>query len=203
MLRQAIRPLARTVVACALSALTLTQGARAAGFALIEQSVPDMGTAYAGSAARAGSPDTLFFNPAGMTRLPGTQAAAAVQVIFGPGPVAGRHGEEPLEKMMLGDIPGGMGRDDLRRAMSEILGAFRPGRNAFLTKLLLGQRVEKILFAATKADHLHHSQHKAVSDILAAMLRMDWRLALVTFTVLPFVWVAVFVALTVAGVWFV
>jgi ATP-binding cassette subfamily B protein len=28
--------------------------------------------------------------------------------------------------------------------------------------------------------------------ILAAMLRMDWRLALVTFTVLPFVWVAVF-----------
>lgn len=28
--------------------------------------------------------------------------------------------------------------------------------------------------------------------ILAAMLRMDWRMALVTFTVLPFVWVAVF-----------
>lgn len=28
--------------------------------------------------------------------------------------------------------------------------------------------------------------------ILAAMLRMDWRMALVTFTVLPFVWIAVF-----------
>ncbi|MBT8474429.1 MAG: YcjX family protein, partial [Alphaproteobacteria bacterium] len=45
--------------------------------------------------------------------------------------------------------------DDLRQAMADILGAFRPGRNAFLTQLLLGKRVERILFAATKADHLH------------------------------------------------
>lgn len=55
--------------------------ANAAGFALIEQSVPDMGTAYAGAAARAESADTLYFNPAGMTRLPGTRFAAAVHLI--------------------------------------------------------------------------------------------------------------------------
>ncbi len=38
-----------------------------------------------------------------------------------------------------------------------------PGRNAFLTRLFLGRRVEKILFAATKADHLHHRQHAQAS----------------------------------------
>ena len=60
--------------------------------------------------------------------------------------------------------------EDLRGAMSDILGAFRPGRNAFLRQLLLGRRVEKILFAATKADHLHQSQHGALTDITAALL---------------------------------
>ena len=61
--------------------------------------------------------------------------------------------------------------EDLRRAMSEILAAFRPGRNAFLTRLLLGQRVEKILFAATKADHLHHSQHPRLTAIMEALVK--------------------------------
>ena len=61
--------------------------------------------------------------------------------------------------------------EDLRRAMAEILQAFRPGRNAWLTALFLGRRVEKILFAATKADHLHHSQHAKLTAITSAMLR--------------------------------
>lgn len=56
--------------------------AHAAGFALIEQSVPDMGTAYAGAAATADSVDTLYFNPAGMTRLSGTRAGAAVHLVL-------------------------------------------------------------------------------------------------------------------------
>ncbi len=61
--------------------------------------------------------------------------------------------------------------EDMRRAMAEILGAFRPGRNAWLTALLGQRRVERILFAATKADHLHHSQHGRLVAILEAMLR--------------------------------
>jgi predicted YcjX-like family ATPase len=61
--------------------------------------------------------------------------------------------------------------EDMRRAMAEILGAFRPGRNAWLTSLFGGRRVERILFAATKADHLHHSQHGRLAAILEAMLR--------------------------------
>jgi hypothetical protein len=61
--------------------------------------------------------------------------------------------------------------EDLRRTMAEVLSAFRPGRNGWLTGLLGGKRVEKILFAATKADHLHHSQHPALTGIIEAMLR--------------------------------
>lgn len=61
--------------------------------------------------------------------------------------------------------------EDLRHAMADILGAFRPGRNAFLSRLLNGRRVEKILFAATKADHLHHTQHARLTAITEAMLR--------------------------------
>ncbi len=61
--------------------------------------------------------------------------------------------------------------EDLRHAMADILGAFRPGRNAFLSRLLRGKRVEKILFAATKADHLHHSQHPQMTAIIEALTR--------------------------------
>ncbi len=61
--------------------------------------------------------------------------------------------------------------EDLRRTMAEVLGAFRPGRSGWLDRLLGGRRVEKILFAATKADHLHHVQHPRLTAIMEAMLR--------------------------------
>ncbi len=61
--------------------------------------------------------------------------------------------------------------EDLRRTMADVLAAFRPGRNGFLGRLLNGRRVERILFAATKADHLHHHQHPRLAAILEQMLR--------------------------------
>jgi predicted YcjX-like family ATPase len=61
--------------------------------------------------------------------------------------------------------------EDLRQTLADTLSAFRPGPNAFLSQLLLGQRVEKILFAATKADHLHHSQHPRLTAIMEALTR--------------------------------
>lgn len=60
--------------------------------------------------------------------------------------------------------------EDLRKAMAGILGAFRPGRSAFLSTLLGTRRVDKILFAATKADHLHHAQHDRLAAIMAALV---------------------------------
>ncbi len=61
--------------------------------------------------------------------------------------------------------------EDMRRAMGDILSAFRPGRNAWLSQMLLGKRVERILFAATKADHLHHLQHPRLTAIMEALTR--------------------------------
>ncbi len=61
--------------------------------------------------------------------------------------------------------------EDMRGGLADTLAAFRPGRNAFLTRLLLGKRVERILFAATKADHLHHSQHPQLTNIMQALTR--------------------------------
>lgn len=61
--------------------------------------------------------------------------------------------------------------EDMRRAMADILSAFRPGRSGWLSQLLGTRRVERILFAATKADHLNHIQHPRLTNIVSAMLR--------------------------------
>ena len=60
--------------------------------------------------------------------------------------------------------------EDLRRALPKILEAFRPGERSWLAPLL-GRRIDRILFAATKADHIHHTQHDRLTAILRALLR--------------------------------
>ena len=55
--------------------------AQAAGFALIEQSASGMGNAFAGGGAIAEDASTIFFNPAGMTYIPGTQIVGAIHLI--------------------------------------------------------------------------------------------------------------------------
>ncbi|MBL4805980.1 MAG: YcjX family protein [Rhodobacteraceae bacterium] len=60
--------------------------------------------------------------------------------------------------------------EDLRGAMADVLTCFRPGKNHWLSGIM-GKKVEKILFAATKADHLHHSQHPQLTAFLEALLR--------------------------------
>ncbi len=60
--------------------------------------------------------------------------------------------------------------EDMRRTMAEVLSAFRIGRTGWLASLLGARKVEKILFAATKADHLHHEQHPALTAITEGLL---------------------------------
>lgn len=57
---------------------------------------------------------------------------------------------------------------DLEATLAEILGCFRMGRKS-LWSALVRPRVERILFAATKADHLHHTSHDRLERILARM----------------------------------
>ncbi len=60
--------------------------------------------------------------------------------------------------------------EDLRTAMAEILTCFRPGPRSWLAPIL-GHRIDRILFAATKADHLHHSQHARLAAIAEAVVK--------------------------------
>lgn len=55
--------------------------AQGAGFALIEQNASGLGNAYAGQAAVAEDASTIFFNPAGMTRLAGREMVVAAHTI--------------------------------------------------------------------------------------------------------------------------
>ena len=55
--------------------------ALASAFALIEQNASGLGNAYAGQAAAAEDASTIFFNPAGMTRLPGRNFVVAGHLI--------------------------------------------------------------------------------------------------------------------------
>ncbi|MFZ5503055.1 MAG: OmpP1/FadL family transporter [Pseudomonadota bacterium] len=65
----------------AAALLLMAGGAAASGFALIEQNASGMGNAYAGAAAIAEDASTVFFNPAGMSRLNGKQVVVAVHAI--------------------------------------------------------------------------------------------------------------------------
>lgn len=58
---------------------------------------------------------------------------------------------------------------DLEEALKSVLDCFEIGRRTFLTSLLR-PRADRILFAATKADHLHHSSHDHLEAILRRMV---------------------------------
>ncbi len=60
--------------------------------------------------------------------------------------------------------------EDLRRVMAEVMQAFRVGQTGWIASLLGARRVERLLFAATKADHLHHEQHPALTAITEALV---------------------------------
>jgi hypothetical protein len=59
---------------------------------------------------------------------------------------------------------------DLERALSGILSAFRAGRSSLL-QTIFRPKIDKVLFAATKADHLHHTSHDRLQAILAHIVR--------------------------------
>jgi predicted YcjX-like family ATPase len=58
---------------------------------------------------------------------------------------------------------------DLETALSDVLQAFRHGQNSWLSSLFR-PRVDRLLFAATKADHLHHTSHDQLEAILRRLV---------------------------------
>ena len=63
---------------------------------------------------------------------------------------------------------GAEGLAQLEQSLSEILACYRPGANSWLNALLR-RRIDRIVFAATKADHLHHTSHDRLEAILARL----------------------------------
>jgi predicted YcjX-like family ATPase len=59
---------------------------------------------------------------------------------------------------------------DLEAALADVLAAFRPGRASWLGSILT-RRIDRILFAATKADHVHHSDHDNLARLLRRLAR--------------------------------
>ena len=58
---------------------------------------------------------------------------------------------------------------DLEQALADILGCFRPGRTSWLGSFLT-RRIDRILVAATKADHLHRDSHRKLEGIVQRLL---------------------------------
>jgi len=58
---------------------------------------------------------------------------------------------------------------DLKSALSDILASFRQGENGILSTIF-AKRIDKVLFAATKADMLHHQSHDRLEDILSLIV---------------------------------
>ncbi|WP_179380260.1 YcjX family GTP-binding protein [Jannaschia marina] len=79
-------------------------------------------------------------------------------------------------QIVLLDVLGALRRgpralEEMRAAMADILTAFRPGALGWLMQLLGARRVDRLLFAATKADHLHHTQHARLTALTEALVR--------------------------------
>jgi predicted YcjX-like family ATPase len=54
---------------------------------------------------------------------------------------------------------------DLETALTEILACFRQGDSNPLTRLV-SRKIDRILFAATKADHIHQTSHNRLESVL-------------------------------------
>jgi predicted YcjX-like family ATPase len=59
--------------------------------------------------------------------------------------------------------------EDARRALASVLRSFRFGRSNILARLVGGARIDRVLFLATKADHVAPSQFANLRQLLAKM----------------------------------
>ncbi|TVR05866.1 MAG: YcjX family protein [Salinarimonadaceae bacterium] len=63
---------------------------------------------------------------------------------------------------------------ELERALDRVLMSVRAGRNSVLSSIF-APRADRVLFAATKADHLHQVQHRRLEAILRMLVERAMR----------------------------
>ena len=59
---------------------------------------------------------------------------------------------------------------DLGRALTDVMSCFRPGTTNAVTRLF-AKRVDRLLIAATKDDHVHHTDHDRLQAIVARLVQ--------------------------------
>ncbi len=57
---------------------------------------------------------------------------------------------------------------DLEKTLAEVVSCFRQGTNSLLWPII-GRRIDRVLFAATKADLLHHTNHDRLEQIIRTL----------------------------------
>ena len=73
--------LRNAAVGCAVLGAFASASAWGSGFYLLEQNASGLGRAFAGTAAIADDPSTVFYNPAGLARLDGVRVSVAASAI--------------------------------------------------------------------------------------------------------------------------
>ncbi|EKO3672239.1 YcjX family protein [Vibrio metschnikovii] len=63
---------------------------------------------------------------------------------------------------------------DMRCALEQIMHSFRYGRSGLLSRLF-SPKIDKVLFAATKADHVTPDQHPNMVSLLQQMIHPTWQ----------------------------
>lgn len=74
-----------------------------------------------------------------------------------------------LVDVLAGLDSGPLALAELEKALDDVLLAFSIGRNSLISNLF-SPRADRILFAATKADHLHHTSHDRLEAILELLV---------------------------------
>ncbi|MGB0844942.1 MAG: YcjX family protein, partial [Alphaproteobacteria bacterium] len=59
--------------------------------------------------------------------------------------------------------------EELEKALAQVQSTMRPGSSSWIGNLLFGRRIDHILFAATKSDHLASDQHQSLTSLLQGM----------------------------------
>ena len=70
------------MIGAMFAGVLMAPDAQAGGFMLQEQSQLEIGRAFSGAAASADDPSTIWYNPAGMTELPGLQISSGATALF-------------------------------------------------------------------------------------------------------------------------
>ncbi|WP_419208585.1 YcjX family protein [Photobacterium leiognathi subsp. mandapamensis] len=66
--------------------------------------------------------------------------------------------------------------NDMRQALDQLMQSFKYGRSSLLRRLF-SPRIDKVLFAATKADHITPEQHPNLVGLLQQLVNEAWQTA--------------------------